>query len=164
MDQSRSVCETTQVFDELTTWKRTPLDVPWSKREHKSNWNQRRYKFATKTGNIYIGINFIGMLKSIGISVFLHVRKCGGQSVRVGEPMSAKSVVVHSLLKPLQSHSHPSYWRSPCHISCQNHSHAKTSTLTLHLLLFFIRKHTIINAKLKLINAKIHSCYSIDIH
>ena len=34
----------------------------------------------------------------------------------------------------------------------------------LHLLLFITRKYTIIYAKLKLVNAKIHSFYSINIH
>ena len=34
----------------------------------------------------------------------------------------------------------------------------------VHLLLFITRKYTIINANLKLINVKIHSFYSIDIH
>ena len=34
----------------------------------------------------------------------------------------------------------------------------------LHLLLFIIRKYTIINVNLKLINEKIHSFYSIDVH
>ena len=34
----------------------------------------------------------------------------------------------------------------------------------LHLLLFITRRYTIINANLKLINAKIHSFYSIDVH
>ena len=34
----------------------------------------------------------------------------------------------------------------------------------IHLLPLITRKYTIINANLKLINAKIHSCYSIDIH
>ena len=39
------------------------------------------------------------------------------------------------------------------------------SIFDLHTLLQFItRKYTIIDANLKLINAKIHSCYSIDIH
>ena len=33
----------------------------------------------------------------------------------------------------------------------------------LHLLLFITRKYTIIDTDLKLINAKIHSSYSIDI-
>ena len=36
--------------------------------------------------------------------------------------------------------------------------------MTLHLLLFISRKYTIINAHLKLINAKLHSFYSVDIH
>ena len=34
----------------------------------------------------------------------------------------------------------------------------------IHFLLFITRKYTIINAHLKLINGKIHSFYSIDIH
>ena len=34
----------------------------------------------------------------------------------------------------------------------------------VHLLLFITSKNTIINANLKLINAKIHSFYSMDIH
>ena len=34
----------------------------------------------------------------------------------------------------------------------------------IHLLLFITRKYTIIDANLKLINAKIHSFYSIDTH
>ena len=34
----------------------------------------------------------------------------------------------------------------------------------LHLLLFIARKYTIINANLKLINAKIHSFYPVDTH
>ena len=34
----------------------------------------------------------------------------------------------------------------------------------LHLLLFITRKYTVINANVKLINSKIHSLYSIDIH
>ena len=34
----------------------------------------------------------------------------------------------------------------------------------IHLWLFITRKQTIVNANLKLINAKIHSFYSIDIH
>ena len=33
-----------------------------------------------------------------------------------------------------------------------------------HLLMFITRKYTIINANLKLVNAKMHSFYSIDIH
>ena len=37
-------------------------------------------------------------------------------------------------------------------------------SLLLHLLLFITRKYTIISANLKLVNAKIHSFYSIDIH
>ena len=39
-----------------------------------------------------------------------------------------------------------------------------SSVSYLHLLLFITRKYTIINANVKLINAKIHSFYSIDIH
>ena len=35
---------------------------------------------------------------------------------------------------------------------------------SLHLLLFITREYTIINANLKLINAKIHLFHSIDIH
>ena len=35
--------------------------------------------------------------------------------------------------------------------------------MVLHLLLFITRKYTIINANPKLINAKIHSFYSIGI-
>ena len=38
------------------------------------------------------------------------------------------------------------------------------NTLALHLLLFITRKYTIINANLKLINAKVHSFYSINSH
>ena len=38
------------------------------------------------------------------------------------------------------------------------------SSLCLHFLLFITSKYTIINANLKLINAKIHSFYSTDIH
>ena len=36
--------------------------------------------------------------------------------------------------------------------------------IVVHLLLFITRKYTIINANLKLINAKINSFYSMDIH
>ena len=36
--------------------------------------------------------------------------------------------------------------------------------LEFHLLLFITRKYTIINANLKLINAKIHSFYPTEIH
>ena len=36
--------------------------------------------------------------------------------------------------------------------------------IKLHLLQFITRKYSVINANLKLINAKIHSFYSIDIH
>ena len=38
------------------------------------------------------------------------------------------------------------------------------SPSALHLSLFITKKYTIINANLQLINAKIHSFYSIDIH
>ena len=41
---------------------------------------------------------------------------------------------------------------------------SQITVLKLHLLLFISRKYTIINANLKLINVKIHSFYSIDIH
>ena len=38
------------------------------------------------------------------------------------------------------------------------------SPFAIHLLLFVTRKYTIISGNLKLINAKIYSFYSIDIH
>ena len=36
--------------------------------------------------------------------------------------------------------------------------------MRVYLLLFITKKYTIIHANLKLINAKIHSFYSVDIH
>ena len=49
---------------------------------------------------------------------------------------------------------------------CPDQAHLKgwTVWVMLHLLLLITRKYTIINANLKLKNAKIHSIYSIDIH
>ena len=41
---------------------------------------------------------------------------------------------------------------------------SRTELLIVHLLLSITRKYTIINANLKLINAKVHSFYSIYIH
>ena len=50
-------------------------------------------------------------------------------------------------------------------ITCVDKDYGKqTAGSILHLLLFITRKYTIINANLKLINAKLHSFYSVDIH
>ena len=52
----------------------------------------------------------------------------------------------------------------PRQISLHNWMPYPTASKILHLLLFITRKYTIINAHLKVINTKIHSFYSIDIH
>ena len=67
---------------------------------------------------------------------------------------------------PFSSPLHPSdlNFSSKRHISqLMKHMPFCPSNLT-HLLLFFSRKYSIINANLKLINTKIHSFYSIGIH
>ena len=47
--------------------------------------------------------------------------------------------------------------------SCKLDLHVCKYSFNIHLLLFITRKYTIINASLKLTNAKIHSFYSINI-